>query len=112
LIPKDSTMEKMQDWMEITLSRTLLWIPIEFFGSPSSSPLTRYSKLCFAQSPYLVQRFEIPSVEHHLRSSRRHSYRSIESFGHILRTQDLGADGLHWSNRCTPPVWSVEAVQP
>jgi hypothetical protein len=29
-------MEKVQDWMEITLLRTLHWFPFKFFGSPSS----------------------------------------------------------------------------
>jgi hypothetical protein len=76
--PKDSTMEKVQDWMEITLPRTLHWFPFEFFGSPSSSSLKRYSKLCFSRSAYVVQRFEFPLVEQLLRTPRRHTYRSVE----------------------------------
>jgi hypothetical protein len=73
-------MEKVQVWMEITRLRTLHWFPFEFFGFPSSSSLSRYSKLCFARSPYMVQRFEFPLVEHRLRSPRSHTYRSIEFF--------------------------------
>jgi hypothetical protein len=64
--------------MEITLLRTLHWFSIKFFVSSSSSSLKRYSKLCFARSPYLVQRFEFPLVEHLLRSPRIHTYRSID----------------------------------
>jgi hypothetical protein len=73
----DSIMKKVQDWMENTLLRTLYLFPIKFFVSSSSSSLKRYSKVCFAQSPHLVQRFELPLVEHLLRSSRSHTYRSI-----------------------------------
>jgi hypothetical protein len=64
--------------MEITLLRTLHWFPIKFFVSSLSSYLKRYSKLCFARSPYLVQIFEFPLVEHLLTSPRSHTYRSID----------------------------------
>jgi hypothetical protein len=66
-----------QDWKQEDLSRPLFTIPLEFFGFLSSSSLQRYSNLHFARSPYMVQRFEFPLVEHLLRSPRRHTYKSI-----------------------------------
>jgi hypothetical protein len=93
-------MEKVQDWMEITLLRTLHWFPLEFFGFPSSSSLSRYSKLCFARSPYMVQRFEFPLVEHLLRSPRSHTYRSLDFCWTHCENSRIGGGRL-------APVWPV-----
>jgi hypothetical protein len=86
--------------MEITLLKTLHWFSFKFFISPSSSSLKRYSKLCFARSPHMMQRFEFPLVEHLLRSPRSHTYRSIDFVGYIVRTQEFGGKRL-------APVWPV-----
>jgi hypothetical protein len=103
-ISKDSTMEKVQDWMEITLLRILHRFPFEFFGFPSSSSLSRYSKLCFARSPYMVQRFKFPLVEHLLRSPRSYTYRSIRFLWTHCENPRFG---VGWPS----PVWPVACVQ-
>jgi hypothetical protein len=74
---EDSTKVKTQDWKQKDILRPLFTFPFKFFGFISSSSLQRYSNLLFARSPYMVQRFEFPLVEHLLRSPRRHTYRSI-----------------------------------
>jgi hypothetical protein len=99
-ISKDSTMEKVQDWMEIALLKTLHWFPFEFFGFLSSSSLSRYSKLCFARSPYMVQRFEFPLVEHLMRSPRSHTYRSKDFCWTHCENSRIGGGQL-------APVWLV-----
>jgi hypothetical protein len=100
-------MKKAKDWMEITLPRTLYWFPFEFFGSPPSSSPKRYSNLPFARSLYSIQRFEFPLVEQLQRTPRRHTYRSITFCWTHCESSSFGADCLHRSDRCTPPVWPV-----
>jgi hypothetical protein len=46
------------------------WIQLEFL-----SP--KVFKSSFCPTPYMVQRFEFPLVEHLMRSPRRHTYRSM-----------------------------------
>jgi hypothetical protein len=103
-ISKDSTKEKAQDWKEKTLPRLLYWFPFEFFESHSSSSLKRYSNLRFNRPLYSVQRFEFHLVYHLLEPPRRHPYRSIHFVEHIVRTEDLGSDGPHRSDRSGSPV--------
>jgi hypothetical protein len=53
----------------------------------------------------LVQRFEFPLVEHLLRSSRRHTYRSI-----MFRWTHC--ENPRFGGGRPPPVWPVARVQP
>jgi hypothetical protein len=47
----------------------------------------------------MMQRFEFPLVEHLLRSSRGHTYRSIRFRWTHCENPRFGSDGLHRSDR-------------